>query len=103
MVFTMRGFLGFIVVVCYMFTKKSFIKTIIFTGVDRKTIYDATRISYKWRSAIVHALGTKNLTKQCPLEETVQLTTEYLRSALLKVLNLPGQGIQQHQACLPLT
>jgi hypothetical protein len=61
------------------------------SGIDRKAIYDATRISYRWRSTIVHALSSKKLARQYPLQETVQLTTEYLRLALLKVLELPGR------------
>ncbi len=61
------------------------------SGTDRKVIYDATRISYKWRSAIVHGSSTKKLAKLCPLQETVRITTEYLRSALLRVLELPGR------------
>jgi hypothetical protein len=66
------------------------------SGVDRKSIYDAAKISYNWRSVVVHAISTKskrvkNLTKQQPLQEAVQLTTEYLRSALLKLLDLPGK------------
>jgi len=60
-------------------------------GVDRKAIYDATRISYKWRSTIVHALSSRKLARQYPLQETVRLTTEYLRLALLKVLELHGR------------
>ena len=61
------------------------------SGADRKTIYDATRISYRWRSAIVHGLSTKRLARSNPLQETVRITTEYLRLALLKVLELPGR------------
>ena len=61
------------------------------SGTDRKVIFDATRISYKWRSAIVHGLSSKNLAKRCSLQETVRITTEYLRLALLKVLDLPGR------------
>lgn len=65
-------------------------------GANRKTIYDATKISYSWRSAIVHGLKPngkkmKELAKRQPLQESVQLTIEYLRSALLKILNLPGK------------
>ncbi len=66
------------------------------SGVDRKTIFHAARDSYNWRSKIVHA-GTSNdkavkkLTRTRPLPEAAQLTTEYLRSALLKVLALPGR------------
>jgi len=58
-------------------------------GDDRKVIYDATRISYKWRSKIVHALNSEELAKQHPLQETVRVTTERLRLALLKVLECP--------------
>ena len=61
------------------------------SGVDRKAIYDVTRISYRWRSAIVHALSPKKLARRYPLQEIVSLATEYLRLALLKVLELPGQ------------
>jgi hypothetical protein len=66
------------------------------SGVDRKTIFHVARDSYNWRSKIVHA-GTSNdkaikkLTRTRPLPEAAQLTTEYLRSALLKVLALPGR------------
>jgi hypothetical protein len=59
------------------------------SGVDRKDIYDTTRISYKWRSAIVHGGSIKTLAKRNPLQETVPPTTEYLRLALLKILDLP--------------
>lgn len=55
-------------------------------GGDRKAIYDATKISYKWRSKIVHALNSEDLAKKHPLQETVRVTTERLRLALLKVL-----------------
>lgn len=61
------------------------------SGLDRKTIFDSTRFSYKWRSAIIHGLSNKKLAKQTSLQETVQITTEYLRLALLKVLNLPSR------------
>lgn len=61
------------------------------SGTDRKEIFDATRISYRWRSTIVHALSSKKLAKQCSLQETVRITTEYLRLALLKVFGLPGR------------
>ena len=61
------------------------------SGADRKAIFDATRISYRWRSAIVHSLSIKKLAKRKPLQETVGLTTEHLRLALLKVLGLPGR------------
>ncbi|MBI4282937.1 MAG: hypothetical protein HY663_00535 [Chloroflexi bacterium] len=61
------------------------------TGADRKAIYDNARISYTWRSVIVHALNSKKVAKRQPLPETVRLTTEYLRSALLKVLDLSNQ------------
>lgn len=61
------------------------------SGIERKAIYDATRISYRWRSTIAHALNPKALAKRYPLEEAVRLTTEYLRLALLKMLDLPGR------------
>ncbi|MBI4295070.1 MAG: hypothetical protein HY669_02775 [Chloroflexi bacterium] len=61
------------------------------SGANRKTIYEATRISYRWRSAIVHGLSTRRLARSNPLRETVRTTTEYLRLALLKVLELPGR------------
>jgi len=65
-------------------------------GADRKTIYDATKISYGWRSAVVHGLKPnskkmKNLAKRQPLQASAQLTSEYLRSALLKVLDLSSK------------
>ena len=59
------------------------------SGVDRKAIYDLAKISYDWRSVIVHGGSSKKVAKRQPLEETVRYTTEYLRSALLKVLDLP--------------
>lgn len=58
-------------------------------GVDRKAIYDTARISYTWRSVIVHGSSSKTVAKRQPLQEAVRLTTEYLRSALLKMLDLP--------------
>jgi hypothetical protein len=61
------------------------------SGADRKTIYNNARISYTWRSVIVHALNSERIAKRQPLQEAVRLTTEYLRSALLKVLDLPGK------------
>ncbi len=61
------------------------------SGVDRKSIYDAARISYDWRSVIVHGKSSEKVAKSQSLQEAVRLTTEYLRSALLKVLDLPGQ------------
>jgi len=66
------------------------------SGADRKTIYDATKISYRWRSVVVHGLKpnskkVKELVKRQSLQESVRLTIEYLRSALLKVLDLPGR------------
>jgi len=60
------------------------------SGDERKTIYSATRISYRWRSAIVHDLNIKKLARQNPLHETVRITAEYLRLALLKILELPS-------------
>ena len=53
-------------------------------GADRQDIYDATRISYRWRSIIVHGLPRGGFTAQNPLQRTVQRTTETLRSALLE-------------------
>jgi len=61
------------------------------SGADRKDIYDATRISYTWRSLIVHGSTNKKFTTKNPLQETVQRTLDMLRSALLKVLDLPGR------------
>ena len=58
------------------------------SGVDRQAIYDAGKIPYDWRSVIVHGASSKTVAKRQPLQETVRLTTEYLRSALLKVLGL---------------
>jgi len=57
------------------------------SGSERKEIFNATRLSYKWRSRIVHGLSTKKLTKTAPLQGVVHVTTENLRSALLKVLS----------------
>ena len=61
------------------------------SGADRKAIYDATRVSYNWRSAIVHGLSSGRLARRHPLQETVRLTTEYLRLVLLEVLELPSR------------
>ena len=61
------------------------------SGVDRKVIYDATRVSYRWRSTIVHGLSSKNVAKRRPLQEAVQFTTDSLRSALLRILDLSGR------------
>lgn len=60
-------------------------------GPDRKAIYDATRVSYTWRSIIVHGSKNGRFTKRNPLEESVRLTSEYLRAALIKVLELPNR------------
>jgi len=61
------------------------------SGTQRKAIFDTTRVSYSWRSAIVHALSTKRLAKRATLQDSVQLTTENLHSALLKVLEMPSR------------
>jgi len=63
------------------------------SGDNRKAIYKATKLSYDWRSAIVHGSPSskKKLARRYPLQETVRLTTEYLRLALLKVLELCGR------------
>ena len=60
-------------------------------GADRQDIYDASIISYKWRNIIVHGSPNKKFSKRNPLQETVQQTTDRLRSALLKVLEFPGR------------
>ncbi|MBF8264821.1 MAG: hypothetical protein HW384_685 [Dehalococcoidia bacterium] len=60
-------------------------------GADRQSIYNNARISYTWRSVIVHALNSTNVAKRLPLKEAARLTTEYLRSALLEVLKLTVQ------------
>ena len=60
-------------------------------GADREAIFQATRTSYTWRSIIVHALKNKKFTRKNPLEESVHLTSENLRTALLKVLELPSR------------
>lgn len=65
-------------------------------GDDRKIIYDATKLSYSWRSVVIHGLKpnskkVKGLVKRQPLQKSVQLTIEYLRSALVKVLGLSGK------------
>ena len=58
-------------------------------GPDRKDIYDRTRDSYAWRSAIVHgSTPHRKLAKRLPLEKAIHITTDYLRTALLKVLEL---------------
>jgi hypothetical protein len=61
------------------------------SGAERKDIYDATRISYRWRSLIVHGSTDRRFTRRNPLQEAVQRTTDLLRSALLKVLDLPSR------------
>ncbi len=61
------------------------------SGVERKAIYDAARLSYTWRSVIVHSLSSKRVAKRQPLQESVQLTTGYLRSVLLKLLDSPSR------------
>jgi hypothetical protein len=61
------------------------------TGYERKAIYDAARISYRWRSTIVHGLNRNRITNQISLEEVTTITMRHLREALLKVLELPGQ------------
>ena len=65
-------------------------------GDDRKTIYNTTKISYAWRSAVVHGLKhdskkVKDLTKRQSLKESAQFTIEHLRLALLKILELPDK------------
>ena len=59
------------------------------SGIERNNIYDVMRVSYRWRSMIVHGLKDKKFTRKNPLRETVVHTIEYLRLALLSVLNLP--------------
>jgi len=59
------------------------------SGANRQEIYEDTRMSYRWRSIIVHGLSSKKIAKRQPLEKVVQLTTDRLRSALLKVLEQP--------------
>ena len=61
------------------------------SGEHKKDIYDKTKLSYDWRSAIVHGGKTKRLANRQSLEETVRLTTHSLREALLKVLALNNQ------------
>ena len=48
------------------------------SGIDRKAIYDATKVSYDWRSVIVHGGSSTRLARRQPLQETVLATTEYL-------------------------
>lgn len=60
-------------------------------GSDRKAIYDATRVSYTWRSIIVHGSKNGRFAKRNPLDESVRLTSEYLRTALIKMLELPNR------------
>jgi hypothetical protein len=61
------------------------------SGIERETIYGTAKNSYDWRSAIVHGGSSKKIAKRQPLQEAVELTTEYLRLALLKVLKLPDR------------
>jgi hypothetical protein len=60
-------------------------------GVNRKAIYDTAKISYDWRSVIVHGGSSKEVAKRQSLQESVKFTTEYLRSVLLKILDLPDK------------
>jgi len=57
---------------------------------DTTVIKTNAGISYGWRSVIVHAEDSTKVAKRQLLQEAVRLTTEYLRSALLKTLDLPG-------------
>ena len=59
-------------------------------GVQRREIYRYARISYDWRSVIAHGSSSKAVAKRMPFQQALDVTTDYLRSALLKVLELPG-------------
>lgn len=61
------------------------------TGTDRQAIYKGAKVSYGWRSKIVHGSRPKKAVDQENLAETVQVTTEYVRSALLKLLDLSSR------------
>ena len=60
-------------------------------GDNRKDIYRNAKDSYKWRSVIVHALSLDEAPKRQSLVEAVEVTTGYLRSTLLKVLEMPSK------------
>jgi hypothetical protein len=58
-------------------------------GAERIAIYRFTRAAYAWRSAIVHGSSpSKNDVRGLTLQEATDTTREYLRTALLKVLEL---------------
>lgn len=56
---------------------------------DATAIKTDAGISYGWRSVIVHAEDSTKVAERQSLQEAVRLTTGYLQSALLKVLELP--------------
>jgi hypothetical protein len=62
-------------------------------GPGRQAIYDAARNSYGWRSKIVHGSPAKKTAKQQELVDTVRVTTEYVRAALLQVLEMDGSFV----------
>lgn len=56
----------------------------------RKEIFNNTRISYSWRSAIVHASESsrRSAERKRDMRSTCQITHDYLRRALLHIVNL---------------
>lgn len=60
-------------------------------GSERSSIYKDARISYEWRSAIVHGSSSKKLEKKQRLGDAVRITSETLRLTLLKVLTLTSK------------
>lgn len=63
------------------------------SGPERKVIYKDIKISYNWRSVVVHGIHRNNkrvkeLIRRQSLKETVHRTSEYVRQLLLKVLEM---------------
>ena len=59
------------------------------SGSERKQIFEEAKISYTWRSVIVHGSSSKRVAKKQSLNKTTEITLDRLRSALLRVLELP--------------
>lgn len=62
-------------------------------GLSRQAVYDEAHASYSWRSKIVHGSTPKKSAKQQELADTARVTTEYVREALLKVLDLTDRFV----------
>ena len=60
------------------------------TPADREAIYRSLRLSYRWRSYVVHGGGAagapRDLTKHGTLRESATATRAILRSVLLKLI-----------------